>query len=86
MSGQPVTSPEAGSFAEAAAILAERDPVLRRLIAEAGPSSWGPLRVASGLAGPRDRLPAAGRPGGGRIHGRLLAALGGAVTRKGCCR
>jgi DNA-3-methyladenine glycosylase II len=42
MSGQPAPSPAEGSFEAAAAILAERDPVLRRLIAEAGPIELRP--------------------------------------------
>ena len=69
MSGQPAASPEAGSFefGQAAAVLAERDPVLRRLIAETGADRVAAVRrVASGLAGPRHRLPAAGGRGGGR--------------------
>ena len=84
MSGQPAASPEAGDFQAAAAILAERDPVLRRLIAETGlidlpPSNESHLAslvraiVYQQLAG----------AAAAAIHGRLLAALGGEVTAEG---
>ena len=70
----------ARSYPAAAAILAERDPVIRRLVAEAGPprlsrateTHFGTLVraiVYQQLAG---RAAAA-------IHGRLIAALGGEV-------
>jgi DNA-3-methyladenine glycosylase II len=69
------------SYAAAAAILAERDPVLRRLVAEAGPARVRPPAeshfealvraiVYQQLAGAAARA----------IHGRLIAALGGEVT------
>jgi DNA-3-methyladenine glycosylase II len=69
------------SYATAAAILAEQDPVLRRLVAEAGPARVRPSAeshfealvraiVYQQLAG---AVAAA-------IHGRLIAALGGQVT------
>jgi DNA-3-methyladenine glycosylase II len=76
-----VSSRRARSYPAAAAILAERDPVLRRLIAEAGP--------------PRVRQPAESHfealvraivyqqlagAAAAAIHGRLIAALGGEVT------
>jgi DNA-3-methyladenine glycosylase II len=83
MPGQPADRPEAGSFEfeKAAAILAERDPVLRRLIAETGPIELEPpgeshlaslvrAIVYQQLAG----------AAAAAIHGRLLAALGGEVT------
>lgn len=84
MSGQPAASPEAGDFQAAAAILAERDPVLRRLIAETGPIDLPPSNeshlaslvraiVYQQLAG----------AAAAAIHGRLLAALGGEVTAEG---
>jgi DNA-3-methyladenine glycosylase II len=84
MPGQPAASPEAVGHADAAAILAERDPVLRRLIAEAGPIQLRPPTeshlaslvraiVYQQLAG----------PAAAAIHGRLLAALGGEVTAEG---
>jgi DNA-3-methyladenine glycosylase II len=85
MSGQPAASPEAGNdFQAAAAILAERDPVLRRLIAETGPVELRPPSeshlaslvraiVYQQLAG----------AAAAAIHGRLLAALGGEVTAEG---
>ncbi len=84
MPGQPAASPGAVGHADAAAILAERDPVLRRLIAEAGPIQLRPPTeshlaslvraiVYQQLAG----------PAAAAIHGRLLAALGGEVTAEG---
>jgi DNA-3-methyladenine glycosylase II len=84
MPGQPAASPEAVGHADAAAILAKRDPVLRRLIAEAGPIQLRPPTeshlaslvraiVYQQLAG----------PAAAAIHGRLLAALGGEVTAEG---
>jgi DNA-3-methyladenine glycosylase II len=84
MSGQPAASPEAVDFQAAAAILAERDPVLRRLIAETGPIDLPPSNeshlaslvraiVYQQLAG----------AAAAAIHGRLLAALGGEVAAEG---
>jgi DNA-3-methyladenine glycosylase II len=80
MTDQPTTPRRARSYAAAAVILAERDPVMRRLVAEAGParvrpptdSHFGALVraiVYQQLAG---RAAAA-------IHGRLIAALDGRV-------
>jgi DNA-3-methyladenine glycosylase II len=71
----------ARSYAAAAAILAERDPVLRRLADEAGPARVRPpveshfealvrAIVYQQLAG----------AAAAAIHGRLIAALGGQVT------
>ncbi len=84
MSGQPPASPEAGSFDQAAAILAGRDPVLRRLIAEAGPMHLGPP-TESHLASLVRAIVYQQLAGtaAAAIHGRLLAALGGAVTAAG---
>jgi predicted nucleic acid-binding protein len=49
--GRPVPVRPVGSYAAAAAILSERDPVLRRLVAGAGfAEEWGRLNV-------HDRLP-----------------------------
>ena len=84
MPGQPAASPEAVGHADAAAILAERDPVLRRLIAQGQPIQLRPPTkshlaslvraiVYQQLAG----------PAAAAIHGRLLAALGGEVTAEG---
>ncbi|MDX6392382.1 MAG: DNA-3-methyladenine glycosylase [Streptosporangiaceae bacterium] len=80
MSDRPVPTRPARSYPAAAAILSERDPVMRRLVAQAGPA--------------RVRLPAethfaalvrsvlyqqlAGAAAAA-IHGRLIAALGGEV-------
>jgi len=80
MTDQPTAARRARSYTAAAAILAERDPVMRRLVAEAGParvrpptdSHFGALVraiVYQQLAG---RAAAA-------IHGRLIAALDGQV-------
>jgi DNA-3-methyladenine glycosylase II len=73
--------PRARSYAAAAAILAKQDPVLQRLVAEAGPARVRPPAeshfealvraiVYQQLAGAAARA----------IHGRLIAALGGQVT------
>jgi DNA-3-methyladenine glycosylase II len=81
MSDQPRSDRRARSYPAAAAILAERDPVLRRLVTEAGPpvvrpptdSHFGALVravVYQQLAGAAATA----------IHGRLVAALGGEVT------
>ena len=83
MSDRPAPAPSrpARSYPAAAAILAERDPVIRRLVAEAGPprlsrtteTHFGTLVraiVYQQLAG----------PAAAAIHGRLIAALDGEVT------
>ena len=81
MSEQPATERKARSWPTAAAILAQRDPVLRRLVAEAGPARVQPPTethfatlvraiVNQQLAG----------AAAAAIHGRLIAALGGEVT------
>ena len=77
----PATEPKVRSWPAASAILAERDPVLRRLVAEAGPARVGPPTethfatlvraiVYQQLAG----------AAAAAIHGRLIAALGGEVA------
>jgi DNA-3-methyladenine glycosylase II len=84
MPDQPPSPRPARSYPAAAAILAERDPVLRRLVAEAGPARIMPPAenhlaalvraiVYQQLAG----------AAAAAIHGRLIAALGGAVTPEG---
>ncbi len=81
MSEQAATERKARSWPTAAAILAERDPVLRRLVAEAGPARVQPPAethfatlvraiVYQQLAG----------AAAAAIHGRLIAALGGEVA------
>jgi DNA-3-methyladenine glycosylase II len=81
MSDQAATERKARSWPTAAAILAERDPVLRRLVAEAGPARVPPPTethfatlvraiVYQQLAG----------AAAAAIHGRLVAALGGEVA------
>jgi DNA-3-methyladenine glycosylase II len=71
----------ARTYQAASAILSERDPVLRRLIAEAGPARVGPPAESHFAALVRSVLyqQLAG-PAAAAIHGRLIAALGGAVT------
>jgi DNA-3-methyladenine glycosylase II len=81
MSGPAVSARPARSYKAAAEILSRRDPVLRRLVAEAGPvrvSSPAETHFAAlvrailyqQLAGAAARA----------IQGRLIAALGGEVT------
>jgi DNA-3-methyladenine glycosylase II len=81
MSGQPVTTRPARTWRTAAAILAERDPVLHRLVAEVGlarvrppaETHFGALAravVYQQLAG----------AAAAAIYGRLIAALDGEVT------
>ena len=81
MSGAAVSTRPARSYRAAAAILSERDPVLRRLVAQAGPVRVRPPTESHFAALVRAILyqqlaGAAARA----IHGRLLAALGGEVT------
>jgi DNA-3-methyladenine glycosylase II len=83
MSGPAVSARPARSYRAAAAILSERDPVLRRLVAQAGPVRVSPPTESHFAALVRAILyqqlaGAAARA----IHGRLLAALGGEVTPK----
>jgi DNA-3-methyladenine glycosylase II len=83
MSGPAVSARPARSYRAAAAILSERDPVLRRLAAQAGPVRVSPPTESHFAALVRAILyqqlaGAAVRA----IHGRLLAALGGEVTPK----
>jgi DNA-3-methyladenine glycosylase II len=78
---QPASKRTARSYPAAAAILAERDPVIGRLVAEAGPARVSPPSgthfenlvqaiTYQQLAGAAARA----------IHGRLVAALGEEVT------
>jgi DNA-3-methyladenine glycosylase II len=71
----------ARSYAAAAAILAEQDPVLRRLVAEAGPARVRPPAESHFEALVRaivyQQLAGAAAAA---IHGRLIAALDGQVT------
>jgi DNA-3-methyladenine glycosylase II len=71
----------ARSYATAAAILAEQDPVMRRLVAEAGPARVRPPAESHFEALVRaivyQQLAGAAAAA---IHGRLIAALGGQVT------
>jgi DNA-3-methyladenine glycosylase II len=81
MTAQPASARPARSWKAAAAILAERDPVMRRLVSEAGPPTVSPPTdnhfaslvraiVYQQLAG----------AAAAAILGRLIAALGGEVS------
>ncbi len=81
MSGPTVSIRPARSYKAAADILSKRDPVLRRLVAQAGPVRVNPPAETHFAALVRAILyqqlaGAAARA----IHGRLIAALGGEVT------
>jgi len=81
MSDRPVSARPARSYPAAAVILSERDPVLRRLIAEAGPPHVRPPTESHFAALVRaivyQQLAGAAAAA---IHGRLIVALGGEVT------
>jgi len=72
---------KARSWPAAAAVLAERDPVLRRLVAEAGPARVRPSTEThfATLVRAVEYQQLAGAAAAA-IHGRLIAALGGEVT------
>jgi DNA-3-methyladenine glycosylase II len=80
MTDQPAATRRARSYTAAAAILAERDPVMRRLVAEAGPARVGPPTDSHFGALVRAIVyqQLAGRAAAA-IHGRLIAALDGRV-------
>jgi len=83
MSGPAVSARPARRYKAATDILSERDPVLRRLVARAGPVRVNPPTESHFAALVRAILyqqlaGAAARA----IHGRLIAALGGEVTPK----
>ena len=77
----PVADGPGSSWQAAADILAERDPVMRRLVAEVGPPHVRPPAETHFEALVRSVLyqQLAG-PAAAAIHGRLIAALGGEVT------
>jgi DNA-3-methyladenine glycosylase II len=79
--GRPVADRPVRSWPVAAGILAERDPVLHRLVAEAGPPHVRPPAETHFAALVRAVLyqQLAG-PAAAAIHGRLIAALAGEVT------
>ena len=81
MTDQPTAARRARSYTAAAAILAERDPVMRRLVAEAGPARVRPPTDSHFGALVRAIVyqQLAGRAAE-TIHGRLVAALGGDVS------
>jgi DNA-3-methyladenine glycosylase II len=78
---RPTSARPARSYPAAAAILAERDPVLRRLVALAGPARVQPSAESPFGALVRSvvyqQLAGAAATA---IHGRLVAALGGEIT------
>jgi DNA-3-methyladenine glycosylase II len=81
MSGSTASTGAARGYKAATDILAERDPVLRRLVAQAGPARVDPPTETHFAALVRAILyqqlaGAAARA----IHGRLIASLGGEVT------
>jgi DNA-3-methyladenine glycosylase II len=80
MTDRPAAPRRARSYATAAAILAERDPVMRRLVAEAGPARVRPPADSHFEALVRAIVyqQLAGRAAAA-IHGRLIAALDGQV-------
>jgi DNA-3-methyladenine glycosylase II len=77
MTSQPAPGRKARSYRTAAAILAERDPVIRRLVAETGPARVPPPELTHFEALVRavvyQQLAGAAASA---IHGRLVAALG----------
>src|SRR6266700_5932567 len=80
MSRRPEPGP-ADSWRAAAEILAERDPVMHRLVAEVGPPHVRPPAETHFAALVRSVIyqQLAG-PAAAAIHGRLIAALGGEIT------
>ncbi len=83
MTSQPAPGRRARSYATAAAILAGRDPVLRRLVAEAGPARVPPPELTHFEALVRAVVyqQLAGSAASA-IHGRLVAALGEVVPER----
>lgn len=81
MPDPPASARAARSYPAAAAILSERDPVLRRLVAEAGPPRVSPPAETHFAALVRAILyqQLAGAAAAA-IHGRLISALGGEVV------
>src|SRR6266705_1710602 len=85
MPGRPASADRvATSYQEAAAILAGRDPVLRRLITGAGPADVRPPTESHLAALVRaivyQQLAGAAAAA---IHGRLIAAMNGSPTPEG---
>ena len=78
---RPVADRAVSSWAAAADVLAERDPVMHRLVAEVGPPHVRPPAETHFAALVRSVLyqQLAG-PSAAAIHGRLIAALDGEVT------
>jgi DNA-3-methyladenine glycosylase II len=81
MSGQPESSRRARTYPAAAAILAERDPVLRRLIAAAGPARLSrPTETHFAALVRAITYQQLAGAAAAAIHGRLISALGGEVN------
>ena len=80
MTDQPTTARRARSYTAAAKILADRDPVMRRLVTDAGPARVRPPTDSHFEALVRAIVyqQLAGRAAAA-IHGRLIAALDGQV-------
>jgi DNA-3-methyladenine glycosylase II len=80
MTDKPTTARRARSYTAAATILAERDPVMRRLVTDAGPARVRPPTDSHFEALVRAIVyqQLAGRAAAA-IHGRLIAALDGQV-------
>ena len=80
MTDKPTTARRARSYTAAATILAERDPVMRRLVTDAGPARVRPPTDSHFEALVRAIVyqQLAGRAAAA-IHGRLIAALDGRV-------
>src|SRR5260370_13983109 len=80
MSNRPTSIRRARSYPAAAAILSERDPVLRRLITEAGPPTvLPPTETHFGALVRAVLYQQLAGAAASAIHGRLIAALGGEV-------
>jgi DNA-3-methyladenine glycosylase II len=78
---RPVAGPPDGSWQAAADILAERDPVMHRLVAEAGlPHVRPPAETHFGALVRSVLYQQLAGPAAAAIHGRLVAALDGEVT------
>src|SRR5580658_6537502 len=81
--GEAASGRKARSYQGAAAILAERDPVMRRLVEQAGPAKVPPPELTHFEALVRavvyQQLAGAAASA---IHGRLVAALGEVVPER----
>jgi DNA-3-methyladenine glycosylase II len=81
MPDRPTSARRARSYPAAAAILAGRDPVLRRLVAEAGPARVrAPMETHFAALVRSVLYQQLAGAAAAAIHGRLIEALGGEVT------